>query len=70
MLVHIDLEDRRIWSIKEYCSDFGKLFVTSKIAATCSNSFWYTAKSLKLFIITSPSDHVPIWLAASCSLPL
>ncbi len=51
MLVHTDLEDRRIWSINERCSDFGKLFVTSKILTACSNAFWYTVKSLKLLII-------------------
>ncbi len=70
MLVHTDLEDRRMWSINERYSEFGKLFVISKILTACSNAFWYTVKSLKLFIITCPSDHFPIWLAASCLLLL
>ena len=39
MLVQTDLEARRIWSVKAYCSSFGKRFVISKILMACSKAF-------------------------------
>jgi hypothetical protein len=49
--VETDLDARRIWSVKEYCSSLRKLFVISNMRIACSNAFWYTVNSLKLLIM-------------------
>jgi hypothetical protein len=49
--VHTDLDERRIWSVRENCSAFGKVFVASKILIACSKALRYTVNSLKLLII-------------------
>jgi hypothetical protein len=45
MLAHTDLDDLRIWSVNEYRSSFGNIFVTSNILIAASNPIRYTSKS-------------------------
>jgi len=33
-------DERRIWSVNEYFSSFGKEIVISKISHACINAFW------------------------------
>ena len=45
MFEHTDLEERRIWSVKEYVSSRGNLLDNSKIRIAASNAIRYTSNS-------------------------
>ena len=49
-------EARLIWSVSEYCSSRGKVFVISKMSCCSSNAALYTFKSLKLDILSLTSQ--------------
>ena len=50
VLAPMEREDRLIWSVSEYSSSFGNLFVRLKTSCWSSKAFLYTFKSRKLSI--------------------
>jgi len=53
-----DLELRRIWSVKEYASFFGKAFVMTKISIDNANDLFQVSRSRKVFAQTAISINL------------
>mgnify|MGYP006886068238 CR=1 FL=1 len=63
-LEHTDLEERRIWLIREYVSSFGNPFEISYIFIAAIKAFLYTSRSLKCFIV----NNIPLLLFSPSAL--